>query len=206
MAILINGIISGKLKGMVYFNCNGKQGVRTLPKKSTTPPTEAQQAQQMRFGITTSFFAALKSLIRAGYGTKLGVRSTSNLCISYHVKNAITGIFPDLAIDYAKVVLTKGILSRAHDAIAFADRGAVNFAWKNWNLCANPNDEAILVVYNPAKCKHVWLRTSVKRASEAALLPVPLSFCGDKLHCWIAFISANGKQFSNSVYLETVRA
>jgi hypothetical protein len=201
MATIKNGIlgtISGKIGGLVFSTYRGKQTVRCMPRKSNKVPTDAQLAQQMRLKMTVSFFSKLKTLIRRGYGTKE--------YISYHLKNAITGIYPDLAIDYSKVILTKGTLAKEYNArVNTCGKERITFTWKNLEtLNFRTDDEAILIAYNPAEQWPAWKRTSIKRISETASLEIPLYFSGDTLHCWIAFISADGKQFSNSTYLGTV--
>jgi hypothetical protein len=207
MAIIHNGILSGKIGSVIMYNDKGFQGMRSLPKKSNKPPTLAQQMQRMRFAMIVTFFTPLKSLINHGFGERRGVRSRSNLCISYHVQHAVTGMFPDLTIDYSKVILTKGKLAGAAKAsIASEKADEVIFAW-NYHpefFMGSPTDEAILVVYHPLKHRHVWLRTAATREVQTATLNIPASFAGETLHCWIAFISVNGKLFSNSSYLGTV--
>lgn len=45
------------------------------------------------------------------------------------------------------------------------------------------------------------IESEVQRSSLNLRLAVPTTFTGDEVHCWLAFISADGKQLATSVYL-----
>lgn len=201
------GIFSGRVGNIIGYNYRGNQVIRSIPKRSTKPPTVAQLAQRMRFGLAVHFITPLKRLTSKGYGNKQGTKSPSAQCIAYHSKYAVKGTYPDLEIDYNEVVLTTGRLLGANDGEVFSNCTAcINFSWiesMRWGVdCAT--DEAVLVVYNPSKDRHEFTRTSSNRASQCATLNVPTEFSGDTVHCWLIFISTNGKEFSTSSYLGTV--
>ena len=170
------------------------------------PPTLAQQAQRMHFALTMRFLSPLKSIIGKGYGNGKATKTPLAQCKAYHTKHAITGTYPDLEIDYSKVVLTTGRLCSVGNIEMFSNRkSCIDFSWTD--RCAymcNQTDQAILVAYNPSQHRHEYLRTNSTRSDECATLEVPLGFSGQKVHCWIIFISANGKEFSISRYLGSV--
>ena len=210
MAIVKNGVfgtIFGKIGNIIGYSLNGKQVFRSMSRKRTKPPTFVQQGHQMRFGLVVHFLTPLNSLINKGYGNGKGKISQFNQCVAYHIKNGVKGIFPDLEIDYSKVVLTTGRLSGAHNGEVFSDGSAsLNFSWIE-SLRSGMDggtDNVIPVVYNPSKDRHEFLRTISDRASQCAVLNVPMEFSGDTVHCWLVFISADGKDFSTSSYLGTV--
>lgn len=210
MATLINGplgIFSGRVGNLIGCNYRGKQVLKTIPKKSTKPPTIAQQAQRMRIALAMQFLSPLKSIIGKGYGNSSCQKTPFAQCMAYHTKHAIIGTFPDLDIDYGKIVLTTGKLCRVDNPEMLSNRKAcIDFSW---TVDARPGmcyetDQAILVVYNSSQHRYEFRRTNSNRIDQCATLEVPLGFSGHRVHCWIIFISANGKEFSTSEYLGTV--
>ncbi|SFH35512.1 DUF6266 family protein [Pedobacter insulae] len=202
----ILGKCSGKIGNLIAYNYRGTQVFRSVAKKSTKPVTTAQQEQRMRFGLIAHFLAPLKSIVNKGYGNSKATKSQLGQCIAYHTKHAVKGIFPDLEIDYGKVVLTTGRLLGVSYAEVFSDNaGCLNFSWIDHRAETDGGtDNVILMVYSPARDRHEFLRTSYNRTTGFAMLHVPLGFSGDKVHCWMAFISENGKEFSASSYLGAV--
>ncbi|MBC7418373.1 MAG: hypothetical protein H7325_09480, partial [Pedobacter sp.] len=105
MAIQQNGIpggFSGKIGNVIGYIYNGRQVIRSVPRKSNKPATAAQQRQRMAFSLVSKFLVPLRALINKAYGTK----SNYQKALSYHTKEAIKGVFPDLALDFSKVVIT----------------------------------------------------------------------------------------------------
>ena len=210
MATINNGVlgtISGRIGSLVFYVNRGKPVLRSMPRKRKRPPTVAQQAQRMRFSLIIQFLSPLKSLTGKGYGNSQGKRSQIAQCIAYHAKHTVKGRFPDLEIDYRKVRITTGRLLGADYGEVFSDSaGCVNFTWidRSNGYHGFGQDQAALIVYNPTKHRHEFLRSASYRASECAMLDVPLEFSGDRLHCWVVFISQCGKHYANSTYLGTV--
>ncbi len=201
------GIISGKIGNLIGYNYHGTQRFRAMPKKSTKPPTIAQQAQRMRFGLVCHFLNPLTPLISKGYGNSQGRSPRKAQCVAYHTKHAVKGIFPDAEIDYSAVVLTTGRLDGVHDGEVWSDDvGRINIKWNERFQCLTSSemDQVILIVYNPVKDIHQLLMSFSDRLSKSAVLAVPKEFLGDTVHCWMTFVSPCGKQFSTSSYLGVV--
>ena len=201
------GIIYGKVGNLIGYNNGGRQGFRKIPAKSSKLPTAAQLEQRMRLALVVMFLSPLKSIVSKGFGNKLGKRSQMAQCVSYHTKHAVIGKFPDLEINYSNVLLTKGRLYKADNVEVFSSTVAcLNITWSERIPCgiSGPNDEAMLVAYNHSKHKYEFLRTTSDRASQCATLNLPIEFSGDRVHCWMLFISPNGKEFSPSTYIGSV--
>jgi hypothetical protein len=72
------------------------------------------------------------------------------------------------------------------------------------NKIIGRNGFIILIIYNEAQSVHKVVRTGIGRAIGLAKLKVPTFFSGQNVHCWMTFISRDGKVFSNSSYLGEV--
>ncbi len=79
----------------------------------------------------------------------------------------------------------------------------ITFEWEpadNTTGDANATDQAILLIYNPAQESFVQLTSAGLRSALTAQVILPAAFAGDEVHTYMSFISANGKQVSDSVY------
>lgn len=199
----ILGGFSGKVGTVVGANWRGKDVMRSLPKKSSRMATEDQLIQRQKFGLVTRFLAPVASLTRAWYGQPAGYKSRRNLAVSYHIKEAVTGTYPDFTINYQKVIITKGELAGIEDATAVPAAGAMlNIGWADNSEQANakPTDKLVAVVYNQTKGIFADQQTAVR--SELAFgMALPANWTGDEVHCWLSFASADGKMQANSVYM-----
>lgn len=200
--ISVLGIFSGKLGNMVGYNLNGKQIVRSLPRKSAKAPTLKQLEHRMRFSLVAHFLSPLRPIIRTGYGNRKGGIAPLAQSIRCHIRNAITGTYPNLGIDYSKVVLSTGfLLGCCSFEISSTYPALIDFRWIEMEAMANPSDHAVLVTYCPAMDRHHFLISTSTRIDGMAMLKVPSEFSGQTVHCWIAFMAQNGKDFSYSNYL-----
>ena len=120
MAVLRNGLMggcSGKIGNLVFYQRNGESLVRKRS-KITRPPTEKQLECRMGMEVVISFLSPLLEFIRASFkdpsaGT---TKSAYNIAVSCNKKQALHGTYPDLKIDYEKVILGKGRLWPVSDS------------------------------------------------------------------------------------------
>ncbi len=60
------------------------------------------------------------------------------------------------------------------------------------------------MAYFESNGQAVYQFTTVKRTAVTANLSIPASYTGLVAKCWIAFQTADGKGFSNSIYIGEV--
>ena len=80
--------------------------------------------------------------------------------------------------------------------------GTVLFTWTDNSDEANASatDKSLLVVCNAAKNQAVYFDQLGTRADGTQAVTVPHSFSGDLVHCYMGFITVDGKLVSNSKY------
>ncbi len=200
----ILGGFSGKVGNVIGANWRGLDVMRSLPKKNSAEPTEAQVEQRLKFGLVMAFISPLKGILDKAFGNAQGSKSKFNLATSYHIQQAIMGTMPNLTLDYSKVVMTKGeLLGPKAPTVALNNPAEVQFNWQDnsdTGLSA-ADDEAVFLVYNPVKKLYVLEEGTFKREDLSATLQVPLIFSGDVVHCWMGYLSADEKDAATSVYL-----
>ncbi len=207
MGIINKGILggfSGIVGTVVGSRWRGIEYMRSRPPKRNGSSTPAQQAQRARFAATSAFLDTMKDLLQLGYKDGAVRMTERNNALSYHLKNAVTGEYPNVSILYPQVQISRGSLPNAANPVAAAGADAtVSFGWIDNSGVgkAKPADRAILVAYCEADKRTVY-SIEASRSSGEATLVVP-AFAGKQVHTWISFIAADG-EVATSVYTGAV--
>jgi hypothetical protein len=204
------GTFNGKVGSVVASKWKGIKVVKNYPEKSSKPKSEPQLIQTSQFALVGSFLKKASSLISVGYQGVSGAVTPWNIALKYHLKEAITGTYPNFQLNYEMVRLSLdgSLMNYAPDAKAVALAGAiVKVSWKmevTANKSMQPTDKAYILLYNPAKKNTMSVTGNVLRSGLTIDLPMPSYFTGDVLYGWLFFTSANGKIVSETQYLGSV--
>ncbi len=124
--------------------------------------------------------------------------------MSYILNNAVSGIAPNFTVDYPNARLSRGSLSEPLNATTdLTTSGQIEFSWDDNSDegNANPTDKAMLLAYNPIKKESISLLNGAQRDVGVEIITIPSSYSGENLELFMAFISEDENQLSNSVYL-----
>lgn len=201
------GDFNGKIGQVVLSKWRDVNVGRSTPKKSTKPPTLAQLDQQSKFGLVTGFLSSISDILAIGYQAGSGGVTPMNAAVSHHLSNGITGVYPNYALDYTKVVISNPSSKNEIDSgyaasvLAVAD-AKVTVSWITNDPPANKatslTDQVYLVFYNITKNRFVTFEGKGTRAALSTTSQIPRSFIGDKFHGYLFFVSQNGKSVSYS--------
>lgn len=127
--------------------------------------------------------------------------SEYNAAFSYNFNNAVTGTSPDYTIDYSKALVSRGDLPNAAAPVATLTNTTVFFTWTDNSGTgdAAATDKAVLVAFCANLNQSVFSTKAGDRSSGAGNLDVS-NFSGETIQTWIAFLSEDGKEASNSIY------
>jgi|GEM_PF-1116417 len=200
--------ISGKVGDKVY--CRGKGSssyVRSLgiPKNE---PSIAQLNCRFKLKMAVEFLNPLRQLLEACWTDSSARKEDGfNGAAGYFIKNAFTGIYPELQINYEEVRFSKGRLAWPADAKMVLDNHSVLVSWKNFGFpMAWPDDEAIVVLYNEEYNVFRLFRNSAIREQEYAILQLSEEFARGTLYGYLFFCNYTGKLVSKTLYLGKVTA
>ena len=202
----ILGGFSGKVGTVIGFIVKGVSYMRSVAGSYSQPNTPAQLEQRAKFGLAISFIRPLTELLKIGFRNYTDKMSASNYAMSYTLKNAIRGAYPDFSIDFANVLLSKGTLAGALNPNALSIvAGEVNFSWddNSGEINAAPTDGALIVAYNPTRNEAVFTNGESTRVDGTQTLAVPTSYTGESLECYMAFVDAKGN-VADSKYIGPV--
>lgn len=211
MARIDNGILGG-LNGRVgdaegYIR-NGIAYVRARRRKTNQPPTEKQLAARQRMSLVNRLINTMTAFVGVGFeqAAKGQAFSANNAAKSYQLNHALYGVYPDLAIDYSKVLLSRGELPAAENATVAPFGTGLKFSWDcelvgehsyAWSI-------AMLLAYCPAINKSFFDLSGVKRNAREQFMELPLAFKGHSLQCYLSFVTGDRTRIADSVYVGEV--
>jgi len=200
------GQFSGRIGSIVYSSWNGIRYVKSLPRKTKKRDVSPKvQIQRAKFKLAVSFVKAIASLVAITFPDR--TRTTSrNSAVSSVLQQAITGNYPDLRIEYSKVLMANGSLPlTVNPAATCTAPGVINFSWKD-NAGygkAKATDQPVLIAFCEGLNACRFMVSDALRSAQTASLPAKL-FRGKQVHTWISFLSENGRNVAKSSYTGTV--
>ncbi|MET1055139.1 MAG: DUF6266 family protein [Pedobacter sp.] len=207
MGKLINGpmgTVVGKVGGYVTYFLNGELVTRAIGVVDHW--SDAQYAVQMKTALITALLKPVKPVIRKGmkYTPKPKRTWTAySMATSANNPAAITGDYPELKIDYGKVVLSLGDIPAPLNPKVQLSDGRIAFTWEADldREGADVDDRVMCVAYFPETYQSFNVTDGAKRGEEYQEIKLP-SFTEEmKIETYICYFSEDRKQSSNSVYL-----
>ncbi len=202
------GRFNGKIGDVVIYKREGKLLGRDVPSKSSKAPTLAQLTQQVKFSLVNSFAGNISDILTIGYQhSRANGMTAMNAAVSYHLNNAVTGVYPDFQLDYSKVRVSdakgKGEIDGGYaSSLLPAADAKVTVSWIVQDPAGipatAPADLVYLVFYNITKERFVTFQKKAARSLLTTTAQIPRSFIGDSFHGYLFFVSEDGKSVSDS--------
>ena len=203
MATFEKGILggfSGKVGTVIGGNWKGIDYMRSKANKRTFIPSQKQLEQQLKFALIMRFLQPMASLLKVSFES-FAIRKTGiNGAFAYNFREAITGTFPDYAIDYSKALVSRGNLPNVLAPSVVSGAGSVlTWSWNdNSSAGASPSDLVILVAYCPALRQAIYLNGG-NRSDLTADLNL-LSFKGQEVETYVTLFSEDGRVAATSIF------
>lgn len=160
----ILGGFSGKVGTVIGSSWKGISYMRGRAQSVKNPRTEGQVEQRSKFALTLDFLKPITAYVRTGYKTYASKQTAFNAAMSYIVKNAVSGAFPNYALDFSRVLVSRGSLTQpsSPNVSMSASRGTTT---------------AVRAMPNPpmSQCRWHSTATRAKQCSAPQPPPVPTS-------------------------------
>ena len=196
------GKVSGKIGNISFSTWKEKTVVKERPSKSKKPASKKQLEQRAKMATGNQFMRTIKEVLTLCY-RDLTVKMTGyNAAVRHLLKNAISGEYPDYSIDYSQVRISRGEIRQVFKPTASsakADTITVTWTTDSGVGKSRPGDKAILVAYCEAMKVSAYTVEGPPRSAGTADLELP-GFNGQTVHTWVAFISEDGSDVSDSLY------
>ncbi len=204
----ILGPIHGKLGSIVGAVWKQTAYLRTMPTetKSGLKATPAQIACREKFKFVQQWLGPFHAYVTVGFRNYAKDKTEINAAFSNIYRHATVGVYPDLSIDYEKVVLTKGHLPGLNSVqVALAQPALLKLNWKqNHNDDSSTDDQVMLIVYNRELKIVDGFIGGCNRANLQCSLELNPKLIGKSLDVYVSVVSLNGKRVANSEYLGKV--
>lgn len=198
----ILGGFSGKVGTVIGGTWKGIDYMRSKSSRRNFKPSQKQLEQQIKFGLAIRFVQSFSGLAERSFGD-FAIRKTGiNSAVSFTLRNAIIGSYPNFSIDYGQAQVSRGDLPNAlAPAVSMAAGGLATWTWTdNTGVgIARPTDQVLLMAYCPALNQSIYITAGADRSVETESLNLS-SFSGMDVHCWIGFMSENGANAASSLY------
>ncbi|MHA4894133.1 DUF6266 family protein [Pedobacter sp. PWIIR3] len=209
MGIIRGGILGGfrnKAGSVIGSYWRRLDIIKGLPRISGKAPTQKQLDQRIKFGLVTGFCSWIGDLIDVGYKSLSEIETPMNVAVSYHLKEAITGVSPNFMLDYSKVMFSQGKLRLPSELQAIAGAaGELDFSWSpagTDNKFRRSDDKLSIMVFHPSTNEFVTVQNVVARSVGSYTLSLPADLSGESVHVYVAFNSVFTRDLvSESKYL-----
>jgi hypothetical protein len=152
-----------------------------------------------KFALVVALLRPLNAVLRIGWKRYATHQSAYNAATAYTLANAIVGTFPNLQIDYRKVMISRGNLTPVQAPGVASENGKMTVLWNDNSGIGNAQatDKLLLALINTTKNEVVTRFNDTDRSEGSLELDLP-HWKGDKMHVYIGFISEDGKDISDS--------
>jgi hypothetical protein len=207
MATYANGIggsFTGKVGTVVGVVWKGKTVMRSAPKKRTAPLTKNEKRHRAKFALVNKFLSRVMDLLNYSYHAEVTHQTGFNKAFSYHFKNAVILVSDKPVIDYSMALLSKGDLPKPESLIVDTDSpGKIIFNWKDntGRGRALATDQVFIALYNENRDEWIYKTKLTERSAEKYEYSDPFLWTGVSVQTFFGFVSANGLESCDSVYV-----
>jgi len=177
------------------------------PRKRRGQPSDSQLERQAKFTVIANFLHPLTDLLNRTYKKSAsGEMSGYNKALSVN-SEFLTGTSPDFTVDYAKVLLSKGVLLDATSAVVTSNAaGKLVFTWTDTSASDSKaliSDMVFVAAYNPDSGRWIFVEKAAARNAGSFTLDVT-NFSGKPVHTYVGVLSADRTRVSTSQYTGSV--
>lgn len=215
MAILddgVNGGYSGKLGNSVGYKWRGKWVVRALPRPSKKKRSDKQLGNQAKLTMVQGLLSLGEEFIRLGFANAAKEQNLSpfNVAMSYNRKNAVIGEYPTVGIDFEKFMFAQGDLKLPDDLCVSIEGNNLKITWDTSKAGTTKYHDQLMFILVDDNLEEIFGEvTGNERTSGEQLFDLEGGVLSEAdrspsgqvtYHVYLAFISFDRKQVSDSVY------
>lgn len=199
----IYGSISGKLGGIVGYELNGQNILRSVPSYTKRPPSAMEAINRAKMAAASKFLKPIKRIIVFGYknlapkGSRVGPFQTAQR----HVFKEATEVGENsmVYVNPEKVFVFRGDLTAPARVEVVRQENGINITWDK-----KPWKEPLLLVlaYAPEKDYFLFEEGPVRAEEGIFNLSIPERVLSDlpHIHVYIGFYDIINDRLSDSVY------
>ena len=198
------GAFTGRLGNIVSYILNGQVIVRTIG-INNKPPTPKQKTNRMKMKVVNELVQNTYLAMHAGFTAASAgtVYNYANLAIKHNNPNALKGVYPNIEVDYPKVLFSHGNLLQPIDPKVEVVAEGLKFSW---DPSTQLNDESALdqvsmIAYCPEKKEMFFIKSGQRRHQGSDILPVDKKYLDLTLEVYMSFVADDRLDVSTTTYL-----
>lgn len=199
-----HGPVYGKVGNLVTYRVLNKDVVRMVG-KTNKPPSIKQLGCRQKMGMVVAFLRPLTDFIKVGFALKARAANKYpyNMAVSFNVKHALAGVYPDVVMDYSKVMVANGNLPAAVNAEVSVIADGLLF---NWDVgadldIAERRHRVMMLACFPSLRKATCFIGGAERVAGTDVLYLPNNLRAAYMEIYISFICVSNNEVADSVYL-----
>lgn len=181
-------------------------GIKKEERPIKKPATEGQLDQRKRFAVVGKAIAVFRDTLTIGYQYQRPVKDWAGKLFSFIYKQLLIGEYQDYAIDYSRIVLSKGREYVFEDlTIDIPSNKVAIVEWQVFDhhvvLPLDKMAKVIVLVLNETKNEKFSI-TNLTYPKDGTRLEFSVDnyTLGDVIHCWMFLQSPGLKQVSATAY------
>jgi hypothetical protein len=198
------GAITGKVAKLVSYKLRGQNVVRknrTVKIKATA--TQLPVRERMR--IVNDFLRPIKDFINLGFMFKAEgtVWNQYNVATSYTLLHAMVGEYPNISIDYSKVMVSAGKLKSATAPTVEKVEGALLIKW-TYDAVADfsfRNDRAMILLSFPSGDEPIYFLSGSLRSEGMQSIALDPETITRRCDIYVSFFAEKRKSVSDSKHI-----
>jgi hypothetical protein len=195
---------TGKVGNLVCYDLNGQTIIRTIG-INNKPPTIKQHTNRMKMKVINELVQNTYLAMHAGFTAASAgtVSNYANLAIKHNNPNALKGVYPNVELDYPKLLFSHGNLETPIDPKVEVVLEGLKFSWDPSTQCKGEDsqDQVSMVAYCPEKKEMLFIKSGQKRHQGFDILPIGKAYKGLALEIYMYFIADDRLDVSTTTYL-----
>lgn len=190
------GKISGKHgTAVAVIMKDGSTYLRKYTKPSN-PRTEKQQAHRAKFALSSKALVPFNPIFKETIGITNGI----SIARSYAFKNTIVGEYPNLYMDYEKLMFSFGPIEKLQNTSITRNERIISIQWdfKKMHNCQN-SDNVNLIIFNKIENQVIHLKDVAERSEKKYNIDIHENWAYSELYVW-AYVKHDDK-VSDSVFI-----
>jgi len=198
------GAFTGRLGNTVSYELNGQIIIRTIG-INNKPPTLKQKTNRMKMKVVNELVQNTYLAMHAGFTAASAgtVYNYANLAIKHNNPNALKGVYPNIEVDYPKVLFSHGNLLQPIDPKVEVVPEGLKFSWDPSTQLTyeSAHDQVSMIAYCPEKKELFFIKSGQRRHQGSDILPVDKKYLGLALEIYMSFVADDRLDVSTTTYL-----
>ena len=199
-----HGPVYGKVGNLVTYRVLNKDVTRMVGENNKAPSVK-QLACRQQLAVVIQFLKPIVKFINLGFMVEAAKAEVypHNMAVSYNKRHALSGTYPDVSVDYSKVLVARGSLPTAVDASVSIVAEGLRFSWAtgSWMDFTERRHVAMMMAYFPELGRAAYSLNGATRDEGTDVLYLPDGLKCAHMETYLSFMAVGSNEVADSVYL-----